>query len=263
MMFASQITPRSVGGVTLAQSAALVPPLIVVALAEPDRYAILLAVTLGAALIWEAIFAVLRRQGHGIHGVTTALIVTVLVPPDIAVWQLAFVVSLGVVLGELVFGGRGFGFVHPATVAVALLMVSFPQIQLPASTQALAVATLPGALLLLALGLISWRIIVATAVMTVLALFVKDSGVDLTALSIALVFGLIFLICDPLSATATNPGRLAYGALAGVFIVVFSSGGPPTAEAIVLAALMASVFAPLIDHLVTLAHARRREKRHA
>ena len=77
----------------------------------------------------------------------------------------------------------------------------------------------------------------------------------------ALAFGLIFLISDPVSSATTDPGRWIYGALGGALIVVFSPVAGVTTEAVVFSALMASVFAPLIDHLVVLAHTRRKAGR--
>ena len=78
----------------------------------------------------------------------------------------------------------------------------------------------------------------------------------------ALIFGLVFLICDPVSAAATSVGRWVYGVVAGILIIVFSPVGVPTTDAMVFSALMASVFAPLIDHMVILFHARREMRRH-
>ena len=51
------------------------------------------------------------------------------------------------------------------------------------------------------------------------------------------------------------------GALAGALIVLFSPAGTWTAEAVVFAALLASLFAPLIDQLVVRARALRRQRR--
>ena len=255
------LRPHSVAGVTLAQTVALVLPFVFVARPAVETYATILVAALIAALVWESLFAVLRRRGPSLHGLTTALIATVLIPSDIAVWQLVVAMSLGVVLGELVFGGRGFGFVNPATVALSLLLISFPQVQLPAPTQSLALATLPGAVILLALGLIAWRIILAAAISVVAMLLVRGHGIDPEAIATALAFGLIFLICEPTSAASTNAGRWVYGALAGGLVVLFSPDAALTSEAVVFAALMASVFAPLIDHLWVLTHSRLRRVR--
>lgn len=246
-----------VGGVTVTQTIALLPPVAITALGDPVSYIGLLFAGLVIILFWEATFAFFRNQIPSFHGITTALIATILVSPDLPIWQLVLVLSLAVTLGELVFGGRGFGFLSPAVVAVSLLVFSFPEVELASGTPILALATVPGALLLLFLGLISWRIILSVSIGTFALLAINGHQVDAFSIAAALSFYLIFLICDPTATAVTNPGRWIYGLLTGLLIVLFSNGPDITTEAIIFAALIASIFAPLIDHLVILTHARR------
>lgn len=253
---------HGVSGVSLAQTIALLPPVVVVALADPARYAVALAAALLVTLAWEAIFAVVRKHPFSFNGLTTALIFVVMIPEVLPMWQLAMMLSLGVIFGELIFGGRGYGFVNPAVIALCLLVFSFPQVQLPVASQSLALAAVPGAILLLLLGLISERVIVGTLAGVVGLLFLAGTDVDILAIVTALGFGLVFLICDPTGAASTNPGRWIYGVLAGGLFVLFAGDDPLTSEAVVFAAMMASVLAPLIDHLVVLAHAKRRGVTH-
>ncbi|MCO4847854.1 MAG: RnfABCDGE type electron transport complex subunit D [Yoonia sp.] len=253
---------NSLGGVTLAQATALVLPVVIVAQAQPSRYAILLVTALLSTLIWEAVFAALRKYPFSFHGLTTALIFVVMIPPTLPLWQLVLMLSLGVILGELIFGGRGYGFINPAVVALCLLVFSFPQVQLPPASQSLALAVVPGAVWLLLLGLISARVIAGTVLGIVGLMFLGGTGVHILTIGTALGFGLIFLICDPTGAAATNPGRWIYGVLAGGLIILFSGGQNPTADSVVFAAITASVFAPLIDHLVVLGHAKWRGVAH-
>lgn len=262
MTLGDWLSVRSVAGITFAQSIALVFPFGVVALEAPERVAVHLMAALVAAIVWEAIFAAMRKHSVSLHGVTTALIFAIVIPPEVLVWQVVLAVSLGAILGELVFGGRGFGFLQPATVALALLLISFPEIQLRQPTQTLALASLPGAVLLLALGFVSWRILVAASITVAVFFIGAEGGFEPVAIATALLFGLVFLICDPVSAASTNPGRWTYGVVAGGIIIVFSAGEVPTMDALVLAGLMTSVFAPLIDHVVIVIHARWRAKRH-
>jgi len=250
-------------GVTLAFGFALFLPGVAAAIESPADFGGRLLVALMTALIWENGFAAIRRKPFSFHGVTTAIVVAVLCPDGLAVWQLVLAMSLGVVLGELVFGGRGFGILNAAVVTLALLVFSFPQIDLPAASPALAMATLPGALALLALGLISWRVILAAVLAVVAVLAMGGHQVDLPGTVSALAFGLIFLICDPVAAASTYKGRWIYGALAGTLIVLLSPDAMLGAPSLIYAALIASLFAPLIDHLVVLDHARRRRARHA
>lgn len=225
-------------------------------------FAIQLITALVTAIGWEMLFAVTRRRGFSLHGLTTALIIVVLFPADLEIWKLVLVLSLGVTLGELLFGGRGFGFLQPATVAAALLVFSFPQSTLAASTQAIALATVPGGALLLGIGLISWRVVLGTVAGLAACIVLTGQTGDVVGIGAALAFGLVFLVCDPVSAAATNPGRWIYGVLSGSLITLFASGSVPTTQAVVFASLLASVFAPLIDHIVVLAHAGRRRLQH-
>ncbi len=249
-------------GVTMVQILALCAPCAVVVAGDlVTRLPILIAAVI-AALGLEALFAVLRRRDPGVDGLTTALIFATLCPAETAIWQVAVCVSLGVVLGELVFGGRGFGFLHPATVGLALLVLSFPQLGFAPPSQALALATLPGAAMLLALGLISGRVLLA-AVATAAGLYALGGPVTAPlALATGLAFGLVFLIADPVAAASTTTGRWVYGALAGGLVAVFSPPGEITSQAVVFAALMAGIFAPLIDRLVVIAHVARWRRRH-
>jgi len=253
----------SAGRVSLLQALALAFPL---AMDFANRGPLLLPVFLTClvvALAWESLFPFLRHADMSLHGLTTAMLVTLFAPLGVEAWQLAVAVSLGVVLGELVFGGRGFGFVNPAAATLAFLVFSFPQLALQSIDVTIALASVPSVVLLLLAGLISWRVLAATLVISAAAIALLGEFGSTQALAIALSVGLVFLIADPLSAACTNPGRWAYGALAGFLIAVFSGFATAdlTAEDIVFAALLASIFAPLLDHLAVLANAYVRENR--
>ncbi|MEY8842361.1 NADH:ubiquinone reductase (Na(+)-transporting) subunit B [Cribrihabitans sp. XS_ASV171] len=75
-------------------------------------------------------------------------------------------------------------------------------------------------------------------------------------------FGLAFMVTEPVSAAHTNMGRLIYGALIGVMVVLIRVLNPAFPEGIMLAILFGNVFAPLIDHFVVQANIKRRVRRH-
>lgn len=256
------IPSLGVGGVSLLQGVALLPPLLVSIFERGSGQVMLLAVALLTAVFWDLVFASVRKRRFYYHGVTTAVIVAVLVPSALPWWQLALSLSLGCVLGEHIFGGRGFGFLSPAAICLSLLLLSFPQVQLDPLSHAVALATLPGALLLLVTGLISGRVILgALAVIGGLAFF-ANPDLDPIGLVVPTLFGLVFLTCDPVSAASTRSSRWIYGLLAGLLIYIFSKDGATiTSAGIIFGSLTASVFAPLIDHVVVLAHAKRRQMR--
>lgn len=249
--------------VTLTQVTALLPVLLAAsALRGPWVLAVLL-VALIAALAWEGAFARLRRRPLAAHGVTTALIVAIMVSVTLPLWQIAVAVSLGVVLGELVFGGRGFGFLNAAAVSLAFAVFSFPGVSLAGGEPWVAAAAIPGAALLLVAGLAPWRTLLAAAAMVALIGTLAGELLSPLGTGAALLVGLVFLACDPVAGAATSAGQWLYGALTGGLIVVFGAGTGPalSANAVVFAVLLASIFAPLLDYLVVEVNVRRRARR--
>lgn len=250
--------------VTLAQLIALAAPLGVSLAERGAAQMAVLIIALVTCLVWELAFALIRGRPLSCHTATVALIFAVLVPETLPLWQVAMAASFGVVFGELVFGGRGYGIVSGAAAAAGFLVFSFTGAGLATVSGAMALATLPGALLLLLGGLISWRVLVsAVAVLIAFGLAQDGTGNLLLVLTTA-VFGLVFLVADPVAAASTQLGRLVYGVLAGVLIVLFDTiEGPAIAPAaIVFACLLANLFAPLIDYLDVKLAVRQREARH-
>ena len=76
-------------------------------------------------------------------------------------------------------------------------------------------------------------------------------------------FGLVYMATDPVSAAMTNAGRLAFGVLIGIMVVLIRVVNPGFPEGMMLAILFANMFAPIIDHFVVQANIRRRLQRTA
>lgn len=223
----------------------------------------LLVVSLGTVLAWDYTFASLRHRPFRPYGITTAAIFILFIPPDMPLWHLIVVLSLGAVIAEHAFGGRGFAFLSPATAALALALLSLPGLALVTPSPAMALACIPGAVLLLAFGLLSLQIAIAFLVTLAFAFGVATAA-DLSGLLIASAVGLVFLVCDATSAAVTGVGRVLHGALAGGLVWVFAGfgGDAPAPDALVFAALMASLFAPLIDHGAVALNALWRRRRY-
>jgi Na+-transporting NADH:ubiquinone oxidoreductase subunit B len=226
----------------------------------------LLAGALLVAVGWTLLFTRMRGKDMNWHAVPTAIIFSLLMPPEVPVWQALLALSFGVVVGEQVFGGRGYSFLHPAVAALAFLFFSFPATAAgQTDSQFVAAAVLPGAVLLLASGLISWRILLSVAV-GFLGWMILKGGLEVPSgavLTSGLALGAVYLVCEPTSAAATNPGRWTYGLLVGMLIVLLGEAGQGIGStgAVVFAALLGSVFAPLIDHLVIRINVNRRKRR--
>ena len=250
--------------VTLAQSIALAAP-VGVSLAE--RGAVKISVlnnSLNTCLAWELAFDLIRGRSPSVHTVTAALIFAILVPATVPLWQIALAASFGVVFGELVFGGRGYGIVSAAAAAAGFLVFSFTGASLSVTSEAVALATLPGAVLLLWGGLISWRVLASVAAVLMAVELARQGLSGLPMVLTTAVFGLVFLVADPVASASTQWGRWVYGLLAGLLIMLFDTlaGSAIGPAAIVFASLLASLFAPLIDHLTVAVIVRRRGRVH-
>lgn len=250
--------------VTLIQVAALILPFLAALGTRGPGVLVAGGTAIATALVWEAAFARARQRAVTVHGLTTGLIVAVMAPAAAEPWQIALAVSFGAVIAELAFGGRGFGFVNAGLAALAFLLFSFPGLTPGGASVAVAVAALPGGAALVMTGLVSWRILLATALGLIAVAGVGGMAPDPALTAAALVFPVIFLVADPLGAAVTNPGRIAHGLLAGGLVALFMGSGntAPDPGHIVFAALIASIFAPLLDEIAIRTLATLRERRH-
>lgn len=74
-------------------------------------------------------------------------------------------------------------------------------------------------------------------------------------------FGMLFMATDPVSASFTNKGKWCYGILIGVMCVLIRTVNPAYPEGMMLAIILANVFAPLFDYIVVRANIKRRRAR--
>lgn len=229
---------------------ALLPTVAATVLEQGGAAAVRIASAWAIVVAWQLLFCVVRGQRIYPIGAVTAVAVAVLAPGELAPWQLVLAVSFGVVIGELIFGGWGRNFLGAAVVTLTFLFFSFPDIRHDPAGEAVALACLPAAAGLIVTGILSWRVVagVIGGLLAVTAAIGADPAV--LAAQGALAFGIVFLVGDPVTSAATNQGRWLYGAAAGGLAGLFGWGGAGigSPEAIVFATLVASIFAPLIDH---------------
>lgn len=138
-------------------------------------------------------------------------------------------------------------------------------------------ACLIGAVILIATGIGSWRVMAGVLIgsMGLAALFSYGLASQFPEnpmfqlpphwhLAIgSLAFGLVFMATDPVSSAMTDTGRWYYGLLIGVMTILIRVVNPAYPEGVMLAILFANVFAPLIDHFVLQSNIKRRLLRNA
>ncbi|MGA1030347.1 MAG: NADH:ubiquinone reductase (Na(+)-transporting) subunit B [Flavobacteriaceae bacterium] len=127
-----------------------------------------------------------------------------------------------------------------------------------------------GALILIATGIGSWRImaggVLGAAFMGFLFnLWSANALMSFSWLNHLVVggfaFGIVFMATDPVSAAQTTKGKWIYGILVGIFCIMIRVFNPAYPEGVMLAILLMNVFAPTIDHYVVNANINKRKKR--
>jgi Na+-transporting NADH:ubiquinone oxidoreductase subunit B len=132
------------------------------------------------------------------------------------------------------------------------------------------IAILIGAVILIATGIGSWKIMLSMAagglVMGLLFnLIASNPFMEIPAwhhlIMGGFAFGAVFMATDPVTAAQTECGKWIYGFLAGIFAVLIRVINPAYPEGVMLAILLMNVFAPLIDHYVIEANIKKRRLR--
>lgn len=83
-------------------------------------------VTFVVGISWEVLFAAVRNHEVNEGFFVTSILFSLILPPDIPLWQVAVGISFGVVIGKEIFGGTGKNFLNPALVARAFLFFAYP-----------------------------------------------------------------------------------------------------------------------------------------
>ncbi|GAB3656834.1 NADH:ubiquinone reductase (Na(+)-transporting) subunit B [Echinicola sediminis] len=290
-------------------------------------------VAYAAGGIVEAIFAVIRKHPINEGFLVTGMLIPLVVPATMPLWQVALATIFAVVIAKEVFGGTGMNILNVAMTARAFLYFAYPaQISGDqvwtylgdkvavdgfsgatalsvafqagqsgeAVTSALAahntaigdqlysfanmffgfipgsigetsvLMALIGALILIATGVGSWKIIVSgfagTYIMgLIMNAFAANEFMAMPAhyhlVMGGVAFGIVFMATDPVSAAQTESGKWVYGLLIGFLTVIIRVTNPAYPEGIMLAVLLMNVFAPLIDFYVVKANKKRRLQR--
>jgi Na+-transporting NADH:ubiquinone oxidoreductase subunit B len=132
-------------------------------------------------------------------------------------------------------------------------------------------AVVLGAVILLFARIISWRLLLAQIIglMVTTTLFnLLGTGSGASAMPAhwhfllgSFAFAAVFLACDPVASSSTNPGRWIQGLLIGVLVVLIRVANPTHPDAVIPVILLVSILAPLIDYAVIAINIRQRAQR--
>ncbi|MEH0154134.1 NADH:ubiquinone reductase (Na(+)-transporting) subunit B [Limibacter armeniacum] len=86
---------------------------------------ILVSYAAGGAV--EAIFAIMRRHPINEGFLVTGMLVPLVMPPTIPLWQVAFATIFAVLIAKEIFGGTGMNILNVALTARAFLYFAYPQ----------------------------------------------------------------------------------------------------------------------------------------
>jgi Na+-transporting NADH:ubiquinone oxidoreductase subunit B len=126
-----------------------------------------------------------------------------------------------------------------------------------------------GALMLIATGIASWRIMVSMVLGLVFTGLLLNGWGNTPFMQVpwyyhfhmgSFLFAMAFMATDPVTASSTNIGKWIYGFLIGAVGLIVRVLNPAYPEGWMLAILFMNVFAPLIDHVVVSRNMKRRAK---
>jgi Na+-transporting NADH:ubiquinone oxidoreductase subunit B len=291
----------------------------------------IVVVSYATGLSVEFVFATIRRHPVNEGFLVTGMLIPLILPVTIPLWQVSLATVFGVIIGKEVFGGTGMNILNVALTARAFLYFAYPSqssgevwtylggktavegysgatpmaIAAAASTgearqpvveafnegwyaplydfwnmflgiipgsigETSTLVCLLGAVILVATGVASWKIIVSTfAGVAAMGLLFNAIGAN-TYMEMpfyyhmvlgGIAFGAVWMATDPVSASHTETGKWIFGFMIGVLTVLIRVVNPAYPEGTMLAILLMNVFAPLIDFYVVQANKKRRLKR--
>ncbi len=202
------------------------------------------------------------------NAVLVGLMLALLMPPSISenLWVPIIGAVFAIAVAKYIFGGTGTLVFHPALVGFAFLLAAWPTYMGAASTpnlssfsdllietgagrlvEASPALVLVGGAIVLYKRYVDRRVAISATILLVLLVLITGKGWQLPyVLTGGYFLGLIFLAADPITSPVTKKGRLIYGTLLAVLIVIQLHFGAYF-TGMCFAVLMMNVFSPLID----------------
>jgi Na+-transporting NADH:ubiquinone oxidoreductase subunit B len=236
-------------------------------------YLPIVIVTMVAGGLWEVLFAIVRKHEVNEGFFVTWMLFPLILPATTPLWWIAATTGADGVSGATWLANAS----EQGQAALAQGVTWWDAFigTIPGSMgETSALACLVGAVILIATGVGSWRIMSGVIVGTILTTVGLNAiGSDTNPFfgvpfwwQMVLggwAFGTVFMATDPVSGAQTDRGRYIYGFLIGVFVVLIRIINPAYPEGMMLAILLMNVFAPTIDHYVLKANIKRRKARYA
>jgi len=83
-------------------------------------------VTMSAGGASEVLFSVIRRHPVTEGFLVSGMLIPLIMPPSIPLWQVAVATVFGIIIGKEIFGGVGMNILNPALTARAFLFFAYP-----------------------------------------------------------------------------------------------------------------------------------------
>ena len=269
---------RDVRRYLLASLLAALPSLALAVYYFGPRILAMVAAAFSAMAAVEIAFGLIRRKTIGGGALVFAVLLVLILPPQIPLWMVAVGAAFGAFFGKEIFGGTGHHIFCPVLVAKGFLMFSYPQIVKGSYFASMLDFNPPDAWLICSAVILlgaAAMIIAKPANWLVLAgIFVAGSSLGLnldivgrlpfdTPLQMMAVdgflYGACFLACDPACSPNTKTGKWLYGLLIGSVAVMMRCFSNYT-EGMMSAVLIGNLFAPTIDALSRLNNSKRNER---
>ena len=225
--------------------------------------------TVIAAVVTEIIIYKAASQpitiGDG-NAVLTGILLALLMPPGVPIWVPIIGAAFAIAVPKYIFGGTGTLVFHPALVGFAFLLAAWPTLMGAVSTpnlgsfsdliietgagrlvEASPALVLLGGAFVLYKRYVDRRVAISATTLLILLVLITGKGWQLPYILTGGYFlGLIFLAADPITSPVTKRGRLIYGIVLALLILIQLHFGAYF-TGMCFAVLMMNVFSPFID----------------